>query len=105
LTIAERIKQRRILLKITQQQLADEAGVNQKQIWRYETGVSIPYADVAAKIAKVLNVSGDWILGLSDDIQPPDNNSLTDAERKLLNIYRSKSPEDAQKLIVIAEAL
>ncbi|WP_426097947.1 helix-turn-helix domain-containing protein [Escherichia coli] len=43
-TLSERLKKRRIALKMTQTELATKAGVKQQSIQLIEAGVSKPYA-------------------------------------------------------------
>jgi transcriptional regulator with XRE-family HTH domain len=91
---------------MSQQDLADTIGVDQKQIWRYETDRSKPYGDVVARMAQVLDTSTDWLLGMSDEIKPiHSSDDLSDEELRLLNIYRSKSPEGQQRLLDVAKVV
>lgn len=87
-------------MRMSQQELADEIGVDQKQIWRYETERSTPYGDVVARMAVVLGTSTDWLLGMSDEIKPiHSSDDLSDTEIKMVNSYRSMSP-DKQELVL-----
>lgn len=47
---------------LTQQQLADRAGVHVVQIRRYEGGVSQPAVDILKRLAVALSVSADALL-------------------------------------------
>ena len=52
---------------ITQKEVADYLGIKQQQYARYEKGVNIMPVIYLPKICKYLNVSADYILGLSDE--------------------------------------
>lgn len=70
--------------KIKQKELADKTGIARQSIGYYADGSNIPNAEVLAKIAKALDVSSDYLLGLSEMEKPPKNitvQSYGDAER------------------------
>lgn len=60
--IGENIRVRRKELRLTQQELADAAGVAQANISQFEKGHSAPSIDTLAKIAEALQVSPDILL-------------------------------------------
>lgn len=51
---------------VTQKELANFLGIKQQQYARYEKGVNIMPVTYLPEICKYLNVSADYILGLSD---------------------------------------
>jgi transcriptional regulator with XRE-family HTH domain len=63
---AQRLKALRENPYISQQKLADEIGVTKSTIGLYENGDNVPDAKTLYKIAKFFNVSGDYLLGLTD---------------------------------------
>lgn len=52
--------------RISQADLATAVGLHTNALGRYERGEAVPSVEVAAKIAKALNVSLDYLTGLSD---------------------------------------
>lgn len=54
-------------LGINQQELNRLCEMNVNQISRYERGMQVPSLEIAAKIANILDVSLDYLVGLSDD--------------------------------------
>lgn len=54
--------------RMKQLDLANEIGVTEVTISRYVNGQRIPKATEVAKMAKVLNVSSDYLLGLDEDM-------------------------------------
>lgn len=105
MSIAERIQYRRLQLGLTREALAELAGTDQKQLWRYEKGKTIPSAEVIANFADALNVTADYILGLTDEIRPILGDSDLDADEiELLNLYRAK-PDKQDTILTIVRAV
>lgn len=74
--LAERIKQRREQLGMTQQELAEKTRMRQNIISRLEHGdTPNPGADVLKRLALALRCSIDWLVGLYDD-EPTDVSEL-----------------------------
>ncbi len=68
--LGERIAQAREQAGISQYELADQLGVSQQQVVRWEREVSSIRSDSLVRIAMVLNVSCDELLGLKPLSQP-----------------------------------
>lgn len=62
MTLGDRIRSLRLLKKITQEELAEKAGVSRVTLGFYERGINQPTFETAAKIAKALNTSLDYLL-------------------------------------------
>jgi len=69
---AERLAARRKELGLTQQALADLAGIHMMQVHRYESGGSLPSLDALKKLAVALRVSADHLLFDEDERAPAD---------------------------------
>lgn len=69
--LGRRIKQRRLELDMTQGDIAKTIGVAISTVQRYEAGaidkIKLP---VVEAIARVINVSPDWLCGKTDIMQP-----------------------------------
>ena len=65
-TIGSRIKEVRKSLKMKQNELAEAIGVHFTMISLYESGKREPSRETVEGIARVTNVSADYIMGLSD---------------------------------------
>lgn len=63
--IAERLRLARAQRGLSQEDLGLSIGVAPRQVQRYESGACRPLVDVAARIAKRLRVSLDWLCGLA----------------------------------------
>lgn len=57
------IKNKRTIMKMTQQQLADCIGVEQNTVSQWESGVRNPRIELLPKLAKILNCTVDELLG------------------------------------------
>lgn len=64
MVVAERIKNRRMELGITQTQLAKSARLTSAAISQFESGLRKPSFDALSKLAKALKVSTDFLLGM-----------------------------------------
>jgi transcriptional regulator with XRE-family HTH domain len=79
---------------LTQQVLADKAGVHVAQIRRYEAGQTQPALDVIRKLAIALQVSADMLVFDTDERGPDDDlrlqfealQRLTPEEKKVAKI-------------------
>lgn len=55
---------------ITQKEMSELLGIKQQQYARYEKGVNVMPVTYLPKICKILNVSSDYILGLTSKKEP-----------------------------------
>lgn len=63
MTFGENLKNARIKNKLTQQQLADMLGISKSTITNYEGGKREPDVFMIKKLAKLLEVTGDYLIG------------------------------------------
>lgn len=61
-----RIATERKRLDLTQEELAEKLNISQKSISKYETGAHKPSFETLTEMAKLFNVSTDYLLGISD---------------------------------------
>jgi transcriptional regulator with XRE-family HTH domain len=99
--LADRLKVLREQSGMSQEELGQQIGKDQKQVWRYENGVSIPTADVLLLLAQVFTTTADYLLGMTDNPERPLRNShdLTDTEKEIIHVLRSKPPEWERKFL------
>ena len=62
----ERLRASRLKRGLTQKQVAQSLGVTLPAVSQYEKGVREPSLELLVKYCKLLNVSADYLLGLSD---------------------------------------
>ena len=83
--IGERIKELRVLKKLTQTELSQMVGLTYIQIGRYETQKSNPSSDVLQKLASVLNTTSDYLMnGSHDEVV-----ATQLADKELLNQFKA----------------
>lgn len=63
MTAGERIKELRLQNKLTQKQLAEQSGLSEITIRKYETDERTPKFTTIEKICKVLHVNAAWLMG------------------------------------------
>jgi transcriptional regulator with XRE-family HTH domain len=105
--LSKRIRQRRKQLKMTQEDLQEVSGVNQSMISKYEKGDTEPSAEKLVALASGLQTTTDWLLGLTDHVNPPvvKESDLNEMEREVLKIFRSKVPEKQKQAVEIMKAV
>lgn len=90
----DRLLAMRERLDISQDDFAARLGFGQAQINRYENGKGDPALDTIKRMAAELQVTTDWLLGLTNEptehFQPDD---MTPEEWDLINAYRSADIE------------
>jgi transcriptional regulator with XRE-family HTH domain len=105
--LAWRIKQRRKQLGLSQEDLAERAGTDQTAVSRYELGKNEPGADILGALAKALDTTTDWLLGLTDIPDRPlrGQSDLSDEEKELIVILRSKTPDKRRQIVDVAKVI
>ncbi len=83
------LKTQRLKKDMTQAQLAQKLGVTKSVISAYETGLRLPSYDILIHIAKLFNISTDFLLGVENK-QDVDLSGLSQEEiDALLNLIRA----------------
>ena len=90
MSFEERLKIARNARKISQQRLAEKIFVSQAAYSKYEMGQATPNPDMLARLASELNVSADWLIGLTDEPKPaPKSSMVSSAEPETIKKYRA----------------
>ena len=92
-SIGQRIKTARDLLGYTQAKLASEAEITPAAISQIEAGDRTPSSPILRRIASVLKVSTDFLLGTTDDIALKDL-LQDDQVQKFFRGFKDLSPKD-----------
>lgn len=82
--------------------------VSQKMISAYESGTHQPGIDTLIQMARLFNVSVDYIIGISDIKMPADKfskDALTSSEVELLDIFKQLDSDKQKKAIGVLFAL
>ncbi|OUO24661.1 helix-turn-helix transcriptional regulator [Eubacterium sp. An3] len=81
--LGNNLKTLRLKKNWTQAQLAQKLGITKSVISAYETGIRLPSYDILIHIAKIFNVSTDYLLGLEKKYEI-DLSGLTEEEIQAL---------------------
>ena len=84
--VGERVRRRRILLGLTQDQLAEVLGISYQQIQKYETGANRISAGRLAQIAEALEVQPGWFFGAVEQAE-----STGSSSRAVIELVRNFS--------------
>jgi transcriptional regulator with XRE-family HTH domain len=69
--LASRVRAERERVKLSQEKLAQHMGMDRNTLWHIEAGrTKNPRADQIIALAQALEVSADYLLGLTDDPTP-----------------------------------
>ncbi len=86
-SIGYRISKARRYRNMNQKELAEKAGITEASLSRYENEIREPRSQALRNISDALEISTDYLLGFSDEMEIKDNK------------LSSKSPEDIEKIM------
>lgn len=94
-TTAKRLRYAMDALGISQQELANRAGVGKSSISHYINGTNEPGNKAAYKLASVLKVDPAWLMGFDVPVVSEDTPaiSLSPIEKEIILAYRKASPD------------
>ena len=103
MTVGDRIKARRIEMKMSIEELGKRLGKNRSTVYRYETGYieNLPI-DVLQPIADVLNTTPAYLMGWQDSPEPkqkqPAEAELSDIKREFIRKVEGMSDSQIARL-------
>ncbi|MEM0985302.1 MAG: helix-turn-helix transcriptional regulator [Pseudomonadota bacterium] len=103
--VGERIRRRRVLLGLTQDQLADALGISYQQIQKYETGANRVSAGRLFKIAETLDTTAGWFFdGIGGDANAELGEEPVGSSRHTIDLVRSfqRIDDDKQRMAVLS---
>ncbi|WP_298264844.1 helix-turn-helix domain-containing protein [Acidocella sp.] len=100
---AERLQSARKERKITQTRLADMLSVNPRVYNRWERGTAVPQLDTIIKIADILGVSLDALVGRENNTHQPVIHNLK--LHAMLNEIDALPDEDQKALVILMDSL
>ena len=86
-SLSERIRKHRLVLKLSQKDLAIKLGLTQGSVAQMETGIRSPSVGILPKLAKIFVVSVDYLL-TGQDAEMLDIGVLNAADRVLVRRFR-----------------
>lgn len=103
--VGDRIRRRRILMGLTQDQLGEALGISYQQIQKYETGANRVSAGRLYLIAEKLDVSPGWFFDpVKSDASSSDFNDIG-SSRQLMDFVRSFSKIEDERIKAILVSL
>ncbi len=117
--VGAKVRERRILLGMSQRQLADAISLTFQQVQKYENGTNRIDAARLAALSAALNVPPQWFLtdlgdGEGENLRAPITPLALDADdelarRETLTLIRAfnrvKDPEKRERLVELVQAL
>lgn len=91
----ERVRMRRKKAEITVQEFADSLSVSKSTVEKWESGTSLPQISMLADIAAKLDVTADYLLGLTDSDGSSRNLSINDRAKAIIEKARDQGDEQA----------
>jgi transcriptional regulator with XRE-family HTH domain len=99
-SIGSRIRDLRIKRGLTQDQIAEQLGMNRANFSNYERDVAVPPAETLLKIADILHTTTDFLLGRKEaDMQNALDVARNENEKDFLIMARhtEEIPEDVRE--------
>lgn len=99
--MSDRIKERRIAVGYTQEELGKRLGLQKSAIAKYENGrVENIKRSIISKMADILECSPSYLMGWSNNIQNnPTNQQLSNKEQRLLNDFRNLNTQGQEYIL------
>ena len=102
MTFGENLKIARIKKKLTQQQLADMLELSKSTITNYEADKRQPDVFMIKKLAKILDVTGDYLIGY----EPRETRfAISDEALRIARAYDSMNEKGRNAVRAVVEAL
>lgn len=94
MNIGKKIRDARLTLNMTQEELAKRIGVSKNAISNYENGVSTPKLELLCAIMKHLEVDANYLYGVT---KSQDTMKLSPREKQIIIEYRKLSPVEKKR--------
>lgn len=104
-SLGDRIANLRKELDINQKELATKVGITEASLSRYENNLREPKSEIIVRLAKALETSTDYLLGVNDNTKISkedkliiENLSISEKTKKLLEKIYSLEKEDREAI-------
>lgn len=104
-SLGDRIANLRKELDINQKELATKVGITEASLSRYENNLREPKSEIIVRLAKALETSTDYLLGINDNTKISkedkliiENLSVSEKTKKLLEKIYSLEKEDREAI-------
>lgn len=99
LTFAERLCALRKQKNLTQLELAHQLKITQEAVSQYELGKGAPRYPVLVNLAKALDTTTDYLLGVTEEIKTPMFGIFSEQEQQVVAEFRQLSPTAQERTI------
>ena len=103
--LGSRIKAERRLQGMTLEVLAERLGISRNFLWEIEAGREAPALKTFYRLSAVLNVSADYLLGISDEHKRVEEHVSTERNLKMEKIFEQLSRYGDRELLMISNML
>ncbi len=97
-TVAERLSYLLDNMDMKQTELAEKIGISKQSLYKYLHCKCEPRAEIIARMAKTLNTTADFIVGLTNDCAPvkrdKEHENVVKRENELIANFRNLSESD-----------
>ncbi|MDX5677465.1 helix-turn-helix transcriptional regulator [Clostridioides difficile] len=104
-SLGDRIANLRKELDINQKELATKVGITEASLSRYENNLREPKSEIIVRLAKAIETSTDYLLGVNDNTKISkedkliiENLSVSEKTKKLLEKIYSLEKEDREAI-------
>lgn len=104
-SLGDRIANLRKELDINQKELATKVGITEASLSRYENNLREPKSEIIVRLAKALETSTDYLLGVNDNTKISkedkliiENLSVSEKTKKILEKIYSLEKEDREAI-------
>lgn len=94
-----RVKELRKAKGYSQEKLASKLNVHQTAISQWETGRTLPDMDVADSMARLFNVTLDYLLGRTDEASPVPSPDATSDEALMFALWGNDNKDITPEMI------
>lgn len=102
MTIADRIQSLRKSKGMSQEELADAAGVSRQAVSKWESEQSVPDIDKIVILSEIFGVTTDYILKGIEPIETNDHKTMADViDQRVLTEKNSKRAKSVLKWVLI----
>lgn len=94
----------RLARHLSQQKLAEQFGLSQQSIYKYENNLSEPDIQTLKDFADFFHTTIDTLVDYEPETQTPNMSTLTPEELHILHLYRNLSTDVKPHILGILEA-
>ena len=104
--MGNKIKEERNRLHLTQETFSEQIGISRNYLWEIEAGRKAPALNTLYNLGVALNVSIDYLLGISDEKKSINGNlPTTERDLEIARIMKSLNKYETRELLLISNII